>query len=101
MPISFSPSAHLHLLLIAAHNHSQHIASLAALLFGSFLLSFCSIGVMSLSIAHRPLIQAIACVLAGKRYQKRWFGLDALSDFCDEFAPTGLVTTCTTITNEK
>jgi hypothetical protein len=46
---------------------------------------------MSLPVAHKQLIQAVACVLAVKRYYKRWFELDAVSEFCDRFAPPGLV----------
>ena len=91
MPITLS--AFLHTL------NSQHVADFGALLCSSFLLSFRLFYAMSLPIAHKELIQSVACVLADKRYVKRWFGLDALSEFCDAFAPAGFLINRSTASN--
>jgi hypothetical protein len=103
MPITFSAFWHTFFCKKSRpHNpylNSQHVADFRALLCSSFLLSIHSFDVMSLPIAHKELIQSIACVLADKRYVKRWFGLDALSEFCDAFAPAGFLINRSTASN--
>ena len=54
---------------------------------------------MSLPIAHKELIQAIACVLSDPHYEKRWFGLDTIADICNSLSPDGLAVNKTTTIN--